>query len=44
MKRALFFFTFKSNQQCKKSIQKEKLQSREQKVCALKTSFPQHFF
>ena len=32
-----FFFTFRSHEQCKKSIQKEKLQSREQNVCAQQT-------
>ena len=42
--KSFIFFTFKSNQQCKQSVQKEKSQSREQRVCALQTSFPPHFF
>ena len=33
------FFIFRTYQWCKKSIQKEKLQSREQNVCAQWTSF-----
>ena len=41
MERALFilFSTFRSHKQCKKSVQKEKLQSREGKVCERQTSF-----
>ena len=40
LERALFvLFTFRSHQHCKKSVQKEKLQSRELNVCAWQTSF-----
>ena len=35
----IYFFTFKSNQQCKKSVKKEKSQSREQNMYAWQTSF-----
>ena len=34
-----YFFTFRSHQWCKKSVQKEKLQFREQNVWARQTSF-----
>ena len=33
------FFIFRSHQRCKKSVQKEKLQSRKLKLCARQTSF-----
>ena len=33
------FFTFRSHQRCKMSVQKEKLQSRERNVYARQTSF-----
>ena len=41
MERALFipFFTFRSHQQRKKSVQKDKLQSTERNVSARQTSF-----
>ena len=41
MERALFvpFFTIRSYQQCKKSVQKEKLQSTERNVCARHNCF-----
>ena len=39
----LFFFTFRSHQRCKKSVQNNKLQSREQNVCVRQTSFSSIF-
>ena len=35
----ILFSTFRSHEQCKKSVQKEKLQSREENVCVRQTSF-----
>ena len=35
----LFFFTFRSHQLCKESVQKEKLQSTERNVCTWQMSF-----
>ena len=45
MKRALFilFLTFRSCQRCKKSVQKEKIQSRERNVCVRQTCFSAMF-
>ena len=47
LEKALFvilLFNFRCHQRCKKSVQKEKLHSREQNVCPRQTSFLPYFF
>ena len=40
----ILLFNFRCHQRCKKSVQKEKLHSREQNVCPRQTSFLPYFF